>query len=134
MTIILCLDDKNGMMFNNRRQSRDKAVAADIIKITDKKRLLMNEYSAGFFPEKTTNMVIDEDFLNKSDDSDFCFVEDNDLKEFSSKINMIIIYRWNRVYPSDLKLEIPVNQWIKSVETEFAGNSHDKITKEVYIK
>ena len=26
MIVILCLDDKNGMMFNNRRQSKDKFV------------------------------------------------------------------------------------------------------------
>lgn len=134
MIIILCLDDKNGMMFNNRRQSSDKSIAEDIIKITDGKMIFMNEYSVGFFPKKIPTMVIEENFLSKASDNDFCFVEDNDLKEFSSKINRIIVYRWNRVYPSDLKLEIPINQWKKSVEIELVGNSHNKITREVYTK
>jgi hypothetical protein len=30
MTLYVCLDDRNGMLFNNRRQSRDGAVLEDI--------------------------------------------------------------------------------------------------------
>ena len=30
MQIIVCLDTKNGMMFNHRRQSRDREVLNDI--------------------------------------------------------------------------------------------------------
>ena len=30
MNIIVCLDDKNGMMFNKRRQSQDKLLRSDI--------------------------------------------------------------------------------------------------------
>lgn len=130
---ILCLDDRNGMMFNNRRQSRDRAVAADIIRLVDGEKLFMNEYSSGFFSEKTANMLIDEDFLSR-EDKGFYFVENNSLKNFAKKINKVIVYRWNRVYPSDLKLELPINQWKKTIDAEFAGNSHDKITREVYTR
>ena len=133
MIAILCLDDRNGMMFNNRRQSRDRAVASDIIKLIDGEKLFMNEYSSGFFSEKTDNMLIDEDFLLREDEG-FYFVEDNSLKNFAEKINKIIVYRWNRVYPSDLKLELPLNQWKKTIDAEFAGNSHNKITREVYTR
>ena len=31
MKIIVCLDDNSGMMFNRRRQSRDRVVIDDII-------------------------------------------------------------------------------------------------------
>lgn len=133
MIVILCLDDRNGMMFNNRRQSRDRAVAADIIRLVDGEKLFMNEYSSGFFSEKTANMLIDEDFLSRGDKG-FYFVENNSLKNFAKKINKVIVYRWNRVYPSDLKLELPINQWKKTIDAEFAGNSHDKITREVYTR
>ena len=30
MTLYLCLDDRGGMLFNNRRQSRDAALLADM--------------------------------------------------------------------------------------------------------
>lgn len=133
MIVILCLDDRNGMMFNNRRQSRDRAVAADIIRLVDGEKLFMNEYSSGFFSEKPANMLIDEDFLSR-EDKGFYFVENNSLKNFAKKINKVIVYRWNRVYPSDLKLELPINQWKKTIDAEFAGNSHDKITREVYTR
>lgn len=133
MIVILCLDDRNGMMFNNRRQSRDRAVAADIIRLVDGEKLFMNEYSSGFFSEKTANMLIDEDFLSR-EDKGFYFVENNSLKNFAKKINKVIVYRWNRVYPSNLKLELPINQWKKTIDAEFAGNSHDKITREVYTR
>ena len=36
MTIIVCLDDKNGLSFNNRRQSRDKILIEDIIQTYNK--------------------------------------------------------------------------------------------------
>lgn len=121
------------MMFNNRRQSRDRAVAADIIRLVDGEKLFMNEYSSGFFSEKTANMLIDEDFLSR-EDKGFYFVENNSLKNFAKKINKVIVYRWNRVYPSNLKLELPINQWKKTIDAEFAGNSHDKITREVYTR
>ena len=32
MKIIACLDDNNGLLFNNRRQSRDRVVIEDILK------------------------------------------------------------------------------------------------------
>lgn len=34
MNVIVCVDDNNGMLFNKRRQSRDKAVIDKIINIT----------------------------------------------------------------------------------------------------
>lgn len=32
MTVIVCLDNANGMLFNHRRQSRDANVVKDILK------------------------------------------------------------------------------------------------------
>ena len=45
MIVIVCLDDKKGMMFNHRRQSRDQAVTDRIQKICAGKKLWMNAYS-----------------------------------------------------------------------------------------
>lgn len=42
MIVILCLDDKKGMMFNNRRQSKDKFVIQDILKLVDGKKLFIS--------------------------------------------------------------------------------------------
>lgn len=134
MIVILCLDDKNGMMFNNRRQSKDKVVIQDILKLVDGKKLFINSYSESLFQGLESNLIIDDNFLNNATKEDYCFVEDNNLKDFSKKIEKIIVYKWNRIYPSDLKLEIPIQNWNLIDSFEFAGNSHDKITREVYVK
>ena len=134
MIVILCLDDKNGLMFNNRRQSKDKVVVQDILKLVDGKKLFINSYSESLFRGLESNLIIDDDFLNNATKEDYCFVEDNNLKDFSEKIEKIIVYKWNRIYPSDLKLEIPIQDWNLIDSFEFAGNSHDKITREVYLK
>ena len=40
MNIIVCLEDKNGMMFNKRRLSQDVAIREDIYKNMDGKSLI----------------------------------------------------------------------------------------------
>ena len=49
MNIIVCLEDKNGMMFNKRRLSQDVAIREDIYKNMDGKSLIMNAYSYKMF-------------------------------------------------------------------------------------
>ena len=43
MNIIVCLDDKNGLMFNKRRQSQDKILRTNIKELVKNKNLFMNE-------------------------------------------------------------------------------------------
>lgn len=134
MIVILCLDDKKGMMFNNRRQSKDKFVIQDILKLVDGKKLLISSYSESLFQGLESKLIIDDNFLNNAAEEDYCFVENNNLKDFSEKIEKIIVYKWNRIYPSDLKLEITIQDWNLIGRFKFVGNSHDKITREVYVK
>lgn len=137
MTVIVCVDDDFGMMFGKRRQSQDKALRARILEITGENSLYMNEYSSRQFKEENTeNIKISEDFLQKSEKGSFCFVENLPLIPFENKIEKLIVYKWNRRYPSDMKFDIPLSggKW-KLIKTEdFKGNSHDKITEEVYSK
>ena len=46
MTLIVCIDDKKGMMFGNKRQSRDGVLTEQIIALTEGKRLVLSSYSA----------------------------------------------------------------------------------------
>lgn len=135
MNIILCIDDANGMMFNNRRQSRDKAVVEDIIAVLDGKTLFINKYSAPLFEGYNVKLCIADDFCDKADCDDFCFVENIPLSSVKNDINSIIVYKWNRLYPADMQLDIELSKpWHIASTAEFKGNSHEKITKEVYIK
>lgn len=133
MQVIVCVDDGMGMLFNHRRQSRDRVLIQRILEITKGKQIFMNTYSAELF-EGNENICIDDDFLKNAVDDDICFVENETLSKYIEKINKIIVYKWNRKYPADLYFDIPLteNGWHLMESYEFQGYSHEKITEEVY--
>ena len=135
MNIIVCLDDKNGMMFNKRRQSQDKLLRSDIKELVKSKILYMNNYSYKLYKDiDDGNIKVYEDFLNECNENYFCLVEDKSLYKYIDKINTIVIYNWNRIYPTDLHFDIDLNNnsWELMNESEFEGSSHEKITKKIY--
>ena len=136
MKIIVCLDDKNGMMFGNRRQSRDVAVTEKVISMVMDNKIWMDSYSAKLFADYSEKTQINDMFLENADDGDFCFVENRSVSQYLDKIDQIIVFRWNRHYPADQHFDVDLNEnkW-KIVETEdFSGKSHEKITMEIYVK
>ena len=128
MTIILCLDDKNGLSFNNRRQSRDKTLIEDIMQNDN---LYILERSACLFAEYSVNKV--NNVSDLPNDAVY-FHEITNPKDIMDQFDTVIIYRWNRHYPSDVKFELNLNKYNKIQEEEFVGFSHDKITKEVFVR
>ncbi|MBO5460228.1 MAG: ribonuclease Z [Ruminococcus sp.] len=135
MKIIVCVDDAYGMMFNRRRQSQDAALRERILQSLNNAKLWMNAYSAKQFADNGADKIyVDEDFLNKASEEDYCFVENVDVSTFQEQIKEITLYKWNRRYPSDFKFQISLTEdyWRLISSDEFEGSSHEKITKEVY--
>ena len=130
MVLIVCLDLNNGMYFNNRRQSRDREVIKDIAFITKNNNLIMTEYSHKLFESECENIVITDDFKGEYLENDFCFVENEDVQ--LENIKKIIVYRWDKVYPSDYCLNLEGYHLTSTLE--FKGYSHEKIVKEVYLR
>ena len=131
MKVIICLDDNGGMLFNNRRQSRDKEVLKDIINNLKGNKLYISAFSKKLFGDYTDCVMVDEDFLAGSCESKICFVENKSLKNLSA-INEIIVYKWNRVYPADFKCDVDFSAYELVESIDFKGFSHEKITKEAY--
>ena len=132
MILIVCIDKNGGMAFNNRRQSQDLKLRERILTITKNSTLLMNSYSMDLFGEHS-QIRADEHFLDNAIEDDYCFAEDIDITPYENKITKIILYKWNRAYPSDLKFGISLSDGWKLVKTEdFQGNSHENITEEIY--
>lgn len=132
MHIVICLDDRNGMMFNKRRLSSDQAVCRRIAERTEG-NLWMNSYSAKLFEQYP--VCVDEDFLEKAGEGDTCFAESPDFMELKEKIQSITVYRWNRAYPSDKKLPAEfLSRWQLQQTFDFPGNSHDVVTEELYTR
>lgn len=135
MIVIVCVDNNLGMMFNNRRQSRDIEVVKKIIEFTKGSSLWMNKYSYELFEELDCNRInIDSGFLSETANGEYCFVENIDLEPYEKWVEKIIVFRWNTVYPSDHELDIDLGSWQLLESSEFVGKSHEKITMEVYVK
>lgn len=136
MIAVLCIDDRNGLMFGKRRQSRDRHLLEDVQSLCGEGRLLMNEYSSRLFLQYgfpcPTAMP---DFLDQAESGDICFVEGDSLLPFWDRLEKLILYRWNRVYPADLYFDPAIlHDWTLSETKEFPGTSHKIITREVYIR
>ena len=137
MVLCVAVDDKMGMTFNRRRQSKDALLRKKLLEISKGHRLYMNNYSAKQFENVSDyNIVVDDEMLDKACDDDFCFVEDLPLKGYEQLINKIFIFRWNRLYPADMFFDISLddNNWILDSAIEFEGNSHKNITMEKWIR
>lgn len=132
MILICCVDDTGGMAFNNRRQSRDRALLSDMNSLCREKTLWMNAYSAKLFDETWENVAVDEAFLEKAGGGEFCFVENIPLSKIPGNTEELILYKWNRRYPADCCLEADMSGWQMCECTEFQGYSHEKITRERY--
>ncbi|MCI5959404.1 MAG: ribonuclease Z [Lachnospiraceae bacterium] len=139
MNVIVCVDNDMGMLFNHRRQSRDKNVVDIICNLTENTELWISNFSKDlfkedYFAEGNNQIIIDDDFLQHAAWDDYCFVEDRQLQEYKDQINKIYIFRWNTDYPADFKLDLDMKNFHLEKTEDFKGNSHEKITLEVHIK
>ena len=136
MNIFVCLDEKGGMMFHKRRQSSDRLVRKDILQMIGDKPLYVTSYTAKQFLEETSNIIADDNCLEQAQTDDYVFIENLQIGNYISKIQKIIVYRWNRDYPADFffDVELSSSDWLLSVSEEFEGYSHECIGKEIYKK
>ncbi len=139
MEVIICLDDKGGMLFNGRRQSRDRALIEDILQRVGQRKLVVGKMSAVLFPDDATDIelvvVPDDEVLISAGVDDVCFVENHFgccLKDAVGRIDRLTVYRWNRAYPADVYFDIDWDGWQLVESADFVGTSHDRITREVY--
>ena len=129
MTLYICLDDRNGLRFNKRRQSRDAAVLEDI-RCQLSGNLLIEAFSEKLIREAEIPCV-----LHPQTAEDF-FLENVPTDEILENCKKVVIYRWNRHYPADVRWnpDLEARGFVLGETVEFPGKSHEKITREVYVK
>ena len=132
MVLAVCVEDRGGMAFHHRRVSRDRAVAADLLRAAGAGRLWLSPASLPLFPPDS-RLSPAEDFPALAGPGELCFVEDRACAPLIARVEGLILYRWNRRYPADLYFDIPLEGWTLSTRSEFPGTSHKLITKEVYL-
>lgn len=132
MIAAVCMEDRGGMCFCGRRVSRDKAQQADLLAWCAGRVLWMSEKSAALFAQADREIRTDENFLDLAGRGEVCFVEDRPLLPVLDRLEQLVVYRWNRAYPSDRKLDLDLDRFVLTERTEFPGNSHETITREIY--
>lgn len=134
MKIAVCLDDRDGLCFGGRRLSKDIRQREDMLALTAPGPLWMSHYSAAQFDALPDFAAVDDGFLDKAQEDEWCFVEREDVTAVADKITQVAVYRWNRRYPSDRKFPTALfsGRWQLICRREFPGKSHEIITLEVY--
>ena len=129
MKLIICVDNNNGILFNGRRVSKDKNVISDIQEMIRGSNLICSQYSSEIFYESgIENLIVCDKEINELIEDGYYFAE-NILPNNILKFEEIIIYKWNREYPSDLKFEFDLKDYFEINNVDFVGNSHERITK-----
>lgn len=139
MIVYIAVDDENGMLFNNRRQSQDRIMRENMLQDCVDSKLWVAEYSKKFFVDENgnitqPNVMIDNNYLALAGENDGCYVEKEDISPYIDKIDTIVLYKWNVRYPADTYFNISLldSNWKKHSLNHFKGSSHDKIYKEVW--
>ncbi len=136
MKLIVCLDDRRGMMFAGRRQSRDKRVTEDIVRDLGGGVLYISPYSEKLLRDSGANLrvALDPIAAAREEEDAAVFLEDRSAPACTDGIDTVTVYLWGRTYPADLTFDMDLSAYRRRAVVTFAGNSHEKITKEIYTK
>ena len=126
--LIVCISNNNGMMFNNRRQSRDRLLLEKLCSDFKNERIIIHEYSTLLF-----NGLNVEIRSSIEDEEATFFIENPDIIPTNMTFDKIVIVRWNRDYPADKFFTIDMSEYTCISSEEFVGKSHDEILIETYV-
>ena len=130
MKLIFCLDDKNGILFNRRRQSRDGELLRDALALSGN-RLFILPFSEKLFQSYGFPYTVVSDPSSLGEE-DWLFYEEGDPSFLFPLCREIVIYRWNEVYPSEIRVSLTA-LFGGEEDLSFAGSSHKKITRHRYF-
>lgn len=144
MRLIAVVDNGNGMMFAGRRLSKDSALRKRILARTSPRKLWFSHYTFAQFmeeeifdPDILLRLNVDDDYMSLAGEEDYVWNETIPCAQYEDQISAVILYRWNRDYPSDVTFDLDMgdaSKWKLIRSSEFAGFSHERITEEVYAR
>ena len=138
MILAAAVDDRMGLAFNHRRQSRDGVLRRALIKEAAGAPSWMSAYSLRQFKDdeaESADLRACDNFLFAAAEGEFCFTETVSPSAAAERAEKIVLFRWNRSYPADIYFDIDLScGWVLVESEDLAGNSHEKITKEVYLR
>ena len=134
MTVVVCTDNRGGILFAGRRTSRDREMLADLGRMCEGRRLLCHPYSERLLTAAGLSPTVCEDCLDVAEGDDLVFVEHLPLLPYRERITRLVVYSWDKAYPYDVALDLsPKDTGYRLVSSvKIPGFSHDIILKEVY--
>lgn len=135
MHLYFCVDDRGGLGFNHRRQSRDAAVLADIrSRVTGE--LLVDPMSRVLMAQAEIPCCIALPDWDQPMPGVHYFVEDRQPGDWVGAAETVVLYRWNRHYPADrwFNIDLQAMGFHLAETMDFPGTSHETITREVYAR
>ena len=132
MKLIICLDERKGMLFDRRRQSRDRLLIKDIESHIGGALLFISAYSEPLFCKSQIHYRVTENPLLAAGETEYCFLEAPLPASKPDALRELVLYNWNRHYPADVFFDMDLQGMQLAEITDFVGSSHEKITKEVW--
>ena len=130
MIAAICLEDRNGLLFNGRRLSRDRAQQENLMALCAGEPLWLASCSLPLFRWAGDQVRVFE-VLPAASHGLFFFEDRLPPPEWASEI---VLYRWNRDYPADIHFTWDLSVFTLAEITEFPGSSHPVITRNIYVR
>lgn len=129
MTLIVCLDPRNGLLFNNRRQTVDYELVKIIAK--DFGKVYISPFSEKYF--EGVDCIVSKDPYAAAAPDGTVFIENDDTPA-TEAITKLIVYRWSTVYPADTYFKLSPEELGLSLRgrVKFSTKVHKDIVKEIY--
>ena len=129
MILLVCTENRGGMLFFGKRLSRDRTLTAHVLSLTGDAPLHVTPYSAALF-EGAENLVISDNPAEKAGKGEYYFAENAPLP--SEGVERIHRFLWNRDYPADRFFDPNAYGAVRVGTKELSGFSHDVITDEIW--
>lgn len=132
--IAFVIDQRNGLMFNNRRVSMDSVLREEVLGLARAASgcVRVRPYSLTQFGKEELVQASDAPWCDAKD-GDVVFVEDVDPATISG-VSKVTLFHWNRRYPFDLVSTFDFADFELVQTKEFAGTSHERITEETWVR
>ena len=132
--IAFAVDERNGLMFNDRRVSKDSALREEVLNLarTAGGSVRVRPYSLTQFAQDDPVQAFDAPWSD-AQAGDIVFIEDVDPATVPG-VTKVTLFHWNRTYPYDLVSTFDFGGFELTGTKEFEGSSHERITEETWVK
>lgn len=129
MILLICAENRGGILFFGKRLSRDRFLTAHILSLVGDAPLHVTPYSAALF-EGAPNLKISDTPEKNAGKGEYYFAENAPLPE--GGVEQLHRFLWNRDYPADRFFDPAALGAERVGATELKGFSHDVITDELW--